>query len=518
MYSISFSAACLRNVNKRTSSRWGSHHESKRPIASWTGAVAVKKLWRLSQPRSLRDDHAVPLYELALDERPRDAACQVLYIFRKDSRTTALKLDAELRYPGMRETLRTLTTREKLIARENAIDAEATVAEMITEPEQDSIFGDDLNAKPVELKQKRSPKKTDQAEAASSQEGDDLDSMAEAVIDAVSKAYSAEQQNLRTQVPSAFDAEDPTTPPVPPHPTLESSFVEEDDVRSADINPALLDLPIDGVEETAAAVPESTAATEELSSGEEAKRQASELGQAALAPAAVSAEANLDEILNSLAVDAKGTEAARSAADKIFAMLLRGPGGMSEPDDIFAKAQQDFIPGVTPIEAVRVNLFPSDDSNAFPDASEEPEALPEPAKPVKAAKAKKTSRTSKTPKTAKAPKALKTAKSSRKTKSAAAAEEAPADEELKAVAAKPKRTRKKAAPAAAEAPEAALGEDAKPAVKAKAVTIKPAKKTVRSKKTTAVENAAAPEADPPSEPVVKKPRKRRTTAKKKTEE
>ena len=37
-------------------------------------------------------------------------------------------------------------------------------------------------------------------------------------------------------------------------------------------------------------------------------------------------------------------------------------------------------------------------------------------------------------------------------------------------------------------------------------------------KTTAVENAAAPEADPPSEPVVKKPRKRRTTAKKKTEE
>lgn len=102
----------------------------------------------------------------------------------------------------MRETLRALTTREKLIARENAIDAEATVAEMITEPEQDSIFGDDLNAKPVELKQKRSPKKTDQAEAASTQEGDDLDSMAEAVIDAVSKAYSAEQQNLRTQVPS----------------------------------------------------------------------------------------------------------------------------------------------------------------------------------------------------------------------------------------------------------------------------------------------------------------------------
>ena len=158
MYSISFSAACLRNVNKRTSSRWGSHHESKRPIASWTGAVAVKKLWRLSQPRSLRDDHAVPLYELALDERPRDAACQVLYIFRKDSRTTALKLDAELRYPGMRETLRTLTTREKLIARENAIDAEATVAEMITEPEQDSIFGDDLNAKPCLLYTSPSPR------------------------------------------------------------------------------------------------------------------------------------------------------------------------------------------------------------------------------------------------------------------------------------------------------------------------------------------------------------------------
>lgn len=118
-----------------------------------------------------------------------------------------------------------------------------------------------------------------------------MDSMAEAVIDAVSKAYSAEQQNLRTQVPSAFDGEDPTTPPVPPHPSLESSFVEEDDARSADIDPALLDLPIDGVEGTAAAAHESTAAAEELSSGEEAKRRASELGQAALAPASMTTAA-----------------------------------------------------------------------------------------------------------------------------------------------------------------------------------------------------------------------------------
>lgn len=119
-------------------------------------------------------------------------------------------------------------------------------------------------------------------------------------------------------------------------------------------------------------------------------------------------------------------------------MLLRGPGGMPDPDDIFAKAQQDFIPGVTPVEAVRVNLFPSDDSDAFPDASEEPEALPEPAKPVKAAKAKKTSRTSKTSKTAKTAKDLKTAKSSKKTKFAATVEDAPAIEEPKAVAAKPR--------------------------------------------------------------------------------
>lgn len=89
---------------------------------------------RQSILKIIREDR-IPLYELALDKRPRDAACQVLYIFRKDSRTTALKLDAELCYPGMRETLRALTTREKLIARENAIDAEATVAEVITEPE-----------------------------------------------------------------------------------------------------------------------------------------------------------------------------------------------------------------------------------------------------------------------------------------------------------------------------------------------------------------------------------------------
>ena len=38
----------------------------KRPIASWTGAAAVKKLWRLSQPRSLQDDHSVPPHQLGL--------------------------------------------------------------------------------------------------------------------------------------------------------------------------------------------------------------------------------------------------------------------------------------------------------------------------------------------------------------------------------------------------------------------------------------------------------------------
>ena len=40
--------------------------DRKRPIASWTGAAAVKKLWRLSQPRSLQDDHSVPPHQLGL--------------------------------------------------------------------------------------------------------------------------------------------------------------------------------------------------------------------------------------------------------------------------------------------------------------------------------------------------------------------------------------------------------------------------------------------------------------------
>lgn len=62
-----FTAHCAFDILRHPKERLNTAHDiGKRPIASWTGAAAVKKLWRLSQPRSLQDDHSVPPHQLGL--------------------------------------------------------------------------------------------------------------------------------------------------------------------------------------------------------------------------------------------------------------------------------------------------------------------------------------------------------------------------------------------------------------------------------------------------------------------